>query len=253
MSKIIFINAPESIFDCKFSQIGEHQIRLEFNSDIPEPNVYLSGCYLINEHNHSLIQTCRKDYTYLYRIYDEYPKIIELCNDNMPYSEPDGIIIPIKPYMPTLDEAKSTKIAELSKTCNTLIIDGVDVKMDGVTEHFSYNDEDQTNIKELFDIVMQTNSPMYYHQDNGGCRLYSAGQIINLYVTEVTNKMHHTTYFNQLKMYIKSLNNVDAVSSVSYGDELQGIYLETYNNAMLQAKESVETLLQNRATTLSNI
>ena len=171
----------------------------------------------------------------------------------MPYSEPDGIVIPIEPYMPTLDEAKSTKIAELSKTCNALIIDGVDVKMDGITEHFSYNDEDQTNIKELFDIVMQTNSPMYYHQNNGGCRLYSAEQIINLYVTEVTNKMHHTTYFNQLKMYIKSLNDIDTVSSVAYGDKLQGIYLETYNNAMLQAKESVETLLQNRATALSNI
>ena len=54
-------------------------------------------------------------------------------------------------------------------------------------------------------------------------------------------------------MYIKSLNDIDAVSSVAYGDELQGIYLETYNNAMLQAKESVETLLQNRATALSNI
>ena len=100
---------------------------------------------------------------------------------------------------------------------------------------------------------MQTNSPMYYHQNNGGCRLYSAEQIINLYVTEVTNKMHHTTYFNQLKMYIKSLNDIDAVSSVAYGDKLQGIYLETYNNAMLRAKESVETLLRNRAAALSNI
>ena len=50
MSKIIFINAPESIYDCNFSQIGEHQIRLEFNSEIPKPNVYLSGFRLINEH-----------------------------------------------------------------------------------------------------------------------------------------------------------------------------------------------------------
>ena len=253
MSKIIFINAPESIYDCNFSQIGEHQIRLEFNSEIPKPNVYLSGFHLINEHNHSLIQTYREDYTYLYRIYDEYPKTIELCNDNMPYRAHDNIIPPTEPHMPTLDEAKSIKIAELSRTCNALITNGVDMEIDGVAEHFSYNDEDQTNIKELFDIVMQTNSPMYYHQNNGGCRLYSAEQIINLYVTEVTNKMHHTTYFNQLKMYIKSLNDIDTVSSVAYGDKLQGIYLETYNNAMLRAKESVETLLRNRAAALSNI
>lgn len=102
MSKIIFINAPESIYDCNFSQIGEHQIRLEFNSEIPKPNVYLSGFHLINEHNHSLIQTYREDYTYLYRIYDEYPKTIELCNDNMPYRAHDNIIPPTEPHMPTL-------------------------------------------------------------------------------------------------------------------------------------------------------
>lgn len=171
----------------------------------------------------------------------------------MPYRAHDNIIPPTEPHKPTLDEAKSIKIAGLSRTCNALITNGVDMEIDGVTEHFSYNDEDQTNIKELFDIVMQTNSPMYYHQNNGGCRLYSAEQIINLYVTEVTNKMHHTTYFNQLKMYIKSLNDIGAVSSVAYGDKLQGIYLETYNNAMLRAKESVETLLRNRAAALSNI
>lgn len=250
MSKIIFINAPESIYDCKFLQIGEHQIRLEFDSNIPEPSIYLSGCYLVNEWNSSLIQTHREDYKYLYRTYDEHPNIIELCNDNIPYNEPDDVIPPIDPYVPTLDEVKSSKISELSKTCNSLITTGIDVEIDGVTEHFSYNDEDQTNIKELFDIVIQTNSPMYYHQDNGSCKLYSAEQIINLYITEVTNKMHHTTYFNQLKMYIKSLNDADDVSAIVYGDKLQGVYLETYNNAMLQAKENVELLLQNRRTVI---
>ena len=155
MSKIIFINAPESIYDCNFSQIGEHQIRLEFNSEIPKPNVYLSGFRLINEHNHSLIQTYREDYTYLYRIYDEYPKTIELCNDNMPYRAHDNIIPPTEPHKPTLDEAKSIKIAGLSRTCNALITNGVDMEIDGVAEHFSYNDEDQTNIKELFVYMLQ--------------------------------------------------------------------------------------------------
>lgn len=102
MSKIVFINAPEIIYDCKFSQIGVHQIRLEFDSTLPEPNVYLSGCCLINEHNHSLIQTNREGYTHLYRTYDEYPNIIELCDDGIAYVEPEQI-----PYEPTPEELEA--------------------------------------------------------------------------------------------------------------------------------------------------
>lgn len=249
MSKIIFINNPSVIYDCEFSQIGENQIRLEFESNLPEQDVLLSGCYLVNEWNNKLIQTDRKDYVYLYRTYENKP-IIELCNDNVPYIEnetetPDVLEQPDL-YEPTLDEIKTSKISELSKICNQSIVYGVDIDIDGETEHFSYTDEDQTNIKELFDIVVQTNKPMYYHSDNEGCRLYTVEQIINLYIAEVTNKMHHTTYFNQLRMYIGSLNNEEAISSITYGDKLQGEFLETYNNAMLQAQENVETLLQNR-------
>lgn len=145
-----------------------------------------------------------------------------------------------------MDELKTLKINELSRICNQSIICGVDIDIDGKIEHFSYTDEDQKNIKELFDIVVQTNKPMYYHSDNGGCKLYSAEQIINLYIAEVTNKMHHTTYNNQMKMYIETLNDEEIISATFYGDELHDEFLETYKNAMLQAKETIETLLQNK-------
>lgn len=100
MSKIIFKNDQETIYDCDFSQIGENQIRLKFESNIPEQDIYLSGCCLVNEWNHSVIQTNRTDYTYLYRTYDEDPTVIELCNNNIPY-----VPIPVpEPYVPTPEE-----------------------------------------------------------------------------------------------------------------------------------------------------
>lgn len=99
------MNDPESIFDCKFSQIGEHQIRLEFDSNPPMQNVFLSGCCLVNEWNHSLIQTNRKGYTYLYRIYDN-PNIIELCDDGVQYVEPEPTPNP-EPYEPTPEELEA--------------------------------------------------------------------------------------------------------------------------------------------------
>ena len=251
MSKLIFMHNPEVIYDCEFSQIGENQIRLNFfESNLPDQDIFLSGCCLVNEWNNKLIQTDRKDYIYLYRTYENEPAVIELCNNNVPYVASIEAEIPdfdqVEPYKPTLDEIKALKISELSKICNQSIVYGVDIEINGKTEHFSYAEEDQTNIKEMFDIVMQTNKPMYYHSDNEGCKLYSVEQIINLYIAEVTNKMHHTTYFNQIKMYIESLNDADVIYSIVYGFELRDEFLETYKNAMLQAKENVETLLQDR-------
>ena len=55
--------------------------------------------------------------------------------------------------------------------------------------------------------------------------------------------MHHITYFNQLKLYVNTLDSTYDVENIQYGDELIGIYLETYNNAMAQAKVGLETFM----------
>ncbi len=147
-------------------------------------------------------------------------------------------------YIPTLDEVKQNKIFDFSMKCNYAITNGVALELDGETEYFSYNDEDQGNIKEIFDLALQTKMPMYYHANGKGCRLYSVEQIVNLYSTASMNKMHHQTYFNQMKMYIMSLKDKETVDALEYGvTELTGEYLDTYNAAMEQAKNSVTVLL----------
>ena len=92
-------------------------------------------------------------------------------------------------YVPTLDEVKASKIAELSSACQAAIENGVDIEVDGVTEHFSYkSSEDQSNIKELFDTVATTGLAVFYHCDGGDCKLYTPEQIFNLYGSCALNK-----------------------------------------------------------------
>lgn len=155
-------------------------------------------------------------------------------------------------YVPTLEEVKTSKINTFSNMCSMAITNGVDVAFaEDNVEHFSYTEEDQVNLKEIFDLAVQTNVPMYYHADGKGCKLYTVEQIIAIYTSATTNKMHHTTYFNQIRMYINSLETKEEVEVVEYGQELTGEYLQTYNKSMAQAQLVLEALLAKRATILA--
>ena len=184
------------------------------------------------------------DYSSYTTIYRELDNGVQFSNDGSVYVEPEIV-------EPTLEYVKTSKINELSNMCNASIIDGVNVEINENIEHFSYKDEDQVNIKEIFDLAVQTNVPMYYHADGESCKLYTVEQIIAIYSTASTNKMHHTTYFNQLKLYTESLESIDDVNDVTYGQELTGEYLETYNTSMAQAQLVLETLLSKRASDIS--
>lgn len=118
MSKIVFSNNPDVAYDAQFYHIGDHQIRLIFDSDIPDRDILLSGFNLVNEHNGE-IQTERPTYIYIYRIYDDIPNQIELCDDNVQWvAPPEPEPIP-EPEPPTKEELqaifkmnKEFKIAE---------------------------------------------------------------------------------------------------------------------------------------------
>ena len=72
-------------------------------------------------------------------------------------------------YSPTLSEALTEKIAELSAACNKAIEDGVTIQIDGVDEHFSYGiaSGDQSNIDSLFQLSAATKLNQAYHCDGG--------------------------------------------------------------------------------------
>ena len=124
------------------------------------------------------------------------------------------------------------KISELNTICNKMITSGVDVEIDGKTEHFSYTIEDQANIDDIAQMAKSTNMEQSYHCDNGSCKLYTVEEITKIYMTQKMNKAHNITYANQLKLYVKSLKEKAEVESIAYGQDLTGEYLNTYNTIM---------------------
>lgn len=244
MSLIKFIESSNNIeVDLSVDIWGRTKITFKDDSVIPDESTLLSGFIELNEHNY-IEQSVFSEMNYLYRKIDDMTYILTK-DENDIYIEPEtSPDFTHEEYIPTLDEVRNAKISNMSSICNQQIINGVDISIDGVLEHFSYAEEDQTNIKELFDLAVQTNTPLYYHSNGNSCKLYTVAQIIDLYTSSAMNKMHHITYFNQLKMYLNTLNDSDVISSIDYGHELSGEYLETYTAAMEQAKLGMDTLLK---------
>ena len=145
---------------------------------------------------------------------------------------------------PTLEEMREYKINELSDICNQKIEEGISLEINEKTESFSYKTVDQTNIKDAYELAINTKLDVPYHANEQACKLYTAEQIAELYVKEKLNLTHHTTYFNQLKMYILTLDNKDDINAIEYGQELTGEYLETYNTTMAQTKLIVQKFLE---------
>lgn len=180
---------------------------------------------------------------------DEEFNILMLSNDGSIYIEPEPIDPnPIDPEPvppePTLEEIKSKKITELSEICNFNIVHGVYMEIDGEQKLFSYKTEDQSNLLNALQIAIATQMSMPYHADGCDCRLFSPEEITQLYVLEMTNLTHNQTYTNQLKMYINTLETKEEITAISYGNELTGKYLETYNMIMEQSKLVIQKFLE---------
>lgn len=228
MSKIIFLNSPQ-IYNGEFSQIGSHQVRLVFESELPSAAALLSGFYLINEHN-GFIQTKREDYRYIYRMYEEDPSTIELCNDNISYEEiKSELLTDSISKTAAYEEILEDKIKELSSSCKSVIEAGLSIH--GL--HYSFSLEDQINLKEIFDIVKATGSSFIYHADGEKSSEYSAKELIEIYCELIVHKYRQVIYFNLSREYLKSLDKTDEnkelISSYHYGIPLTDSYLKIYD------------------------
>ena len=258
MNKIRFLNheneSEQLIFYCfNCLEQPDKTVKLKFKDEIPSDDILCSGFEIINENtDENISDDYYHKYTTIYRRFDD-EMTIQLSNNGSVYIESEisqGNVY--EPYMPTLEEVKNFKIDTFSNICNNAITSGIDIEWSkDFIEHFSYTEEDQVNLKEIFDLAVQTNVPMYYHADGESCKLYTVDQIITIYTAVTTNKMHHTTYFNQLRMYIESLETKEEVEAVEYGYPLTGEFLEIYKESMGQAQIVLEALLMKRAAMLN--
>lgn len=149
-------------------------------------------------------------------------------------------------------QVKEAKLNELSDICNSMIDTGANVQLsDNSTKHFTYTLADQANVSEMFTAVMAGATEYPYHADGESCMMYSAGDIIAIYSTLSSMKTAQITYQNQLKQYVRTLETVEDIEAVTYGQELTGEYLEAYTTLIAQAQEQLQAVLSKITTVLS--
>lgn len=142
-----------------------------------------------------------------------------------------------------VDVVREAKIIEISAACNSAIVEGVDIQLGDETEHFNLSIEDQSNIANLFRVVELGGTEFPYQADGGKCRIYTAQEIAQIYITAQTAITTQTTYHNALKAYVQSLTNVDKIAAVTYGMALPKKYATEMNEKLSVAQAQMEAIV----------
>ena len=143
----------------------------------------------------------------------------------------------------SVDEFRVKHLSELDTACNEAIINGMDVETSKGKQHFSYKDEDQRNLKTLFDTAMATQMDVPYHADGCECTLYSWKELVQIYVTLQTNLLYHTTYVNALHSLVRGLNSKEQIKAVTYGQAVEGEISESMKAALAQGQVVMDAIL----------
>lgn len=136
-----------------------------------------------------------------------------------------GDVIYSEEMKASVEYLQNQKIAEMSTICNETIINGFDLVLsDGIKYHFSLTTQDQLNLITLSAEISAGAFAIPYHADDGLCKYYSASDMLKIIEMARNFKMYHTTYFNSLKAYIKSISNKEDIEKVWYGMTLDAEY-----------------------------
>lgn len=117
-----------------------------------------------------------------------------------------------------LSKAKQTAIKRLSATCKAKITAGFSVKLrDGKLYDFKLTAEDQLNLMGIENQLNAGAETFIYHAADQLCQVFVREDMQKILAAFRRHTLYHTTYFNVAKQYIKSLTDIEAVNSFTYG------------------------------------
>lgn len=227
MELIRFLN-DNNVYSVDLKNINKNVISINFIGISQLPSSYTNGFEQLNTNNDE-VEGYYHNFTTLYRTYDEYPENIELSNDESVYNPPtppEPVPEP-EPYVPTLEEVKAYKKAEVSTICQNTIFSGFDVELSGGIQHFTLNYDDQLNFigKQL--QISRGDTQIEYHQSKSPtapCVYYSIDEMSKIIDAATSFKSYHSTYCNSLYMWIDSCTTTDEVNGIYYGIEIPDKY-----------------------------
>lgn len=142
-----------------------------------------------------------------------------------------------------LETIRAAKLLEISTACNTVIVSGVDLELNGTSVHFNLSIEDQANIANLFRVVELGGTEFPYQADGGVCRIYTATEIASIYIAAQTLITTQTTYHNALKAYVQSLDSVESLTAVVYGMDLPEPYSTEMHEKLAVANAQMQAII----------
>lgn len=146
----------------------------------------------------------------------------------------------------TTEEYKQYLLDDISKKGEAEIYAGTGVVLsDGTSEVFTYTSHDQSNIQtavivseKLDDLTME----LPYHSHEQMCRLYTARDIIIIYMTLRMMAVEVQTRVNLLKNYIRTINDKATLMTITYNTPLPEEYQNRYDEIITASMEVAEAL-----------
>ena len=127
----------------------------------------------------------------------------------------------------TLEDVKKVKIEYLDSTCENTIYAGTDVTLsDGTVEHFTLDAKDQLDLSGIGLQLLQGAEQIAWHKDDEteSCKFYSAADGTTIIQTLTMFRTYHITYFRDLRIYVNSLSDANAVNAIEYGSVIPDEY-----------------------------
>lgn len=167
-----------------------------------------------------------------------YKSVTIVQIDKEEYEYLTSLIARGEPVEADLLKAREDKIAEMSIASRNAIYAGTDITLsDGVTYHFSFTDQDQSQIglltiaaktaamlQMIGQATNETGKDYPWHPDGGDCIFYSREDMIKIGTTMQNYITYQNSYFHALRNYIQSMNNTFKISEITYGIEVPKIY-----------------------------
>ena len=169
-------------------------------------------------------------------VYKQDGQTVELSNDGSVYTPPapPEPAEPPEPYVPTLEEVRVGKKAEVSAACEQIIYAGINVTLsDGTTVHYSLTEHDQLNLFGKLSQISVGAAQLEYHADGQSCRYYTAIDMQAIIQAAMWHVSYHTTYCNALNMWIAGCQSTEEVQEIFYGADVPKQYRSEVLNAYL--------------------
>lgn len=145
-------------------------------------------------------------------------------------------------YVSTLEELKSEKVTEMNSAQQFTIQHGLDIALsEGVVEHFTLTDHDQTSLMGLQTLVAQGIESIPWHTSNQTehCKYYTNADMAIITTKALQFVTFHVTYFRDLRIYIRALENKEDVLNVFYGMDIPEEYQSEVLKDYLENMEEV--------------